>query len=135
VPRHVAFAVGIARVWSAGDGRFLDVLKGHTAFVKALAFSPDGKTLATGSFDSTIKLWNVTDFAQPPLTLQGHTAAVYGVIFSPDGKRLLSGSRDTTARVDAIDVGDLVRIAHTRVTRSLTTAECQQYLHRSTCPR
>jgi len=125
---------GTARVWDASNGHLLKVLTGHTSPVFGLAFSPNGHLLATASIDSTIKLWQVSNLSATPLTLSGHTAAVYDVAFSPDGSRLVSGSRDTTARVWAIDINDLVRIARSRLTRGLTAAECQQYLHAGTCP-
>ena len=67
-------------------------LKGHGGLVHNVAFSPDGKILATASFDNTIKLW---DFASGKelLTLKGHTAPVYCVAFNNDGTILASGSR------------------------------------------
>jgi WD40 repeat protein len=63
--------------------------------VNTLAFSPDGKTLASGSMDKTIILWDVASSQPlaPPLT--GHTASVWSVAFSPDGQTLASGSFDT----------------------------------------
>jgi WD40 repeat protein len=67
-----------------------------------VAFSPDGRTLASGSDDHTIWLWNVTDPAHPaPLgqPLQGHTDTVWSVAFSPDGHTVASGSADHTIRV------------------------------------
>ncbi len=74
-------------------------LTGHTSGVDAVVFSPDGRTLASGSADGTVRLWNVTDPAHstplgPPLT--GHTQ---DVVFSPDGRTLASGSDDHTVRL------------------------------------
>ncbi|MGV9563824.1 nSTAND1 domain-containing NTPase [Streptomyces sp. NPDC003480] len=78
------------------------VLSGHTQAVYAVAFSPDGRTLATGAGDDTIRLWNLADPAHPvPLgrPLTGHTSWVYWLQFSPDGHTLASASRDHTARL------------------------------------
>ena len=76
---------------------------------------------------------SVADLDANPITLGGHRAAIYDVRFSPDGTRLITGSRDLTARVFAIATDDLVAIAESKVTRSLTDAECQRYLHVETC--
>jgi Novel STAND NTPase 1/WD domain, G-beta repeat len=80
----------------------ITVLAGHTGVVGAVAFSPDGRTLASGSDDRTVRLWNVTDPTHPtPLgpPLTGHTDYVNAVAFSPDGRTLASGSRDRTVRL------------------------------------
>jgi WD40 repeat protein len=77
-------------------------LTGHTEPVYAVAFSPDGRTMATGAGDDTIRLWNVADPARPtPLgpPVNGHTGWVYWLAFSPDGRTLASAGRDRTVRL------------------------------------
>ncbi|MBN2394416.1 MAG: hypothetical protein JXR84_27020 [Anaerolineae bacterium] len=74
-------------------------LYGHESWVWSVAFSPDGQTLASGSNDNTIILWDVTDPRAPtPLgvPLTGHTGDVRSVAFNPDGQTLASGSSDGT---------------------------------------
>jgi WD40 repeat protein len=69
-----------------------------------VSFSPDGKTLATGSEDKTIKLWNLEKEKENDIrTLRGHTDIVLSVSFSPDGKTLASGSGDRTVKLWNLD--------------------------------
>jgi eukaryotic-like serine/threonine-protein kinase len=89
--------LGEVKIWDLSTERALD-LRGHTQMVQALACSPDGRRLATGSLDFTIKLWDTTT-GEEVFTLRGHTAGVLRVAFSPDGRRFASGSIDRTVRV------------------------------------
>ena len=70
-----------------------------------MAFSPDGKTLASGSNDGTVRLWDVATGRPIGEPLTGHTGLVYSVAFSPDGKTLASGSGDGTVRLWDVATG------------------------------
>jgi serine/threonine protein kinase/Tol biopolymer transport system component len=77
---------------------------GNAGEVYSVAFSPDGKTLASGSRDQTIKLWGVST-GKCTTSLTGHTRVVHSVAFSPDGKTLASGSRDQTIKLWDVSTG------------------------------
>ncbi|GAX42837.1 protein kinase [Tolypothrix sp. NIES-4075] len=83
-------------------------LKGHTSMVQAIAISPDGQLIASGSNDNNIKLWQLTsgkllrDFNR---WFSGHSSMVDSLAFSPDGKLLASGSWDDTIKLWQVNTG------------------------------
>jgi len=82
-------------------------LEGHLSVVYCVAFSPDGKRLATGSRDSTAKIWDL-ESGKAIRTLKGHTSFVMSVAFSPDGKWLATASWDNTAKIWDLESGEAV---------------------------
>jgi len=84
-------------IWTKGRPKPDAVLAGHSGPIVALAVSPDGATLASASWDHTIRLWPLTGGA--PRVLEGHRQNVNGVAFSPDGKAVVSAGYDATLRI------------------------------------
>lgn len=83
-------------------------LSGHSDSVQTIAISPDGETLASGSYDKTIKLWNLKT-GELLKTITGHQEAILSVAITPDGKTLVSGSRDNTIKVWNLKTGEIIR--------------------------
>ncbi len=85
-------------IWEIETGQRLKRVegRGHANWIRSAALSPNGTVLATGSYDTTVRVWNTNDEEQEPGTLIGHEGQVWSVAFSPDGTILASGSDDGT---------------------------------------
>jgi cytochrome c len=92
-----AGADGRIAIWTIGKTEPDTVLEGHTGPIVALALSPDGATLASASWDRTVRLWPLAGGA--PRVLDEHTQNVNGVAFTADGKALVSVSYDLSVRI------------------------------------
>lgn len=94
----------IVALWDLERGRLVRKFEGHSSAVKALALTPDGRYLATGSDDQTARVWDATT-GRSIRVLRGHTHNVSSVALSADGKRLLTGSWDRTLRLWDVRTG------------------------------
>ncbi|MFM5892187.1 MAG: hypothetical protein ACKOQS_28495, partial [Dolichospermum sp.] len=89
-------------------GNLLQTLTGHSNRIRSVAYSPDGQTLASGSVDDTIKLWDVKT-GNLLQTLSDHSSSVCSVAYSPDGQTLASGSDDKTIKLWDVKTGNLLQ--------------------------
>jgi hypothetical protein len=87
----------ISRNLLGGWGGSLGICLRHQDTVRAVAFSPDGQTVLTGSYDNTARLWDAAS-GQPRGRPLLHEDAVFAVAFSPDGQTVLTGSHDKKSR-------------------------------------
>lgn len=89
-------------------GAFSKSFEGHTGGVVALAYTPNGKQIVTGSGDKTAKLWDITTGTEIR-RFEGHTSGITSLAISPDGKHLLTGSRDSLLKLWDIKTGEEVK--------------------------
>jgi cytochrome c len=88
---------GRVAIWKPGEPTPAQTFEGHTAPIVSLAISPDRNTMASASWDRTIRLWPLSGAA--PRVLEGHSQNVNGVAFTADGKALVSAGYDATVRI------------------------------------
>ncbi|RJE26741.1 NACHT domain protein, partial [Aspergillus sclerotialis] len=104
LPSWICHFPRITEKWSAE----LQTLEGHSGIVNSVTFSPNGRLLASGSSDRTVRLWDPAAGVLQQ-TLEGHALPVSSVAFSPDGRLLASGSDDKTVRLWVPVTGALQR--------------------------
>src|SRR5262249_29313954 len=88
---------GSVVLWEVVSGRRLNVLN-STAGTFAVAFAPDGATVASGHADGAVRLWD-RDTGKERALLRGHSWVVYSLAFAPDGRSVISGSAAAPVRV------------------------------------
>jgi WD40 repeat protein len=127
---------GQATIWrlpesATGTPAKLVTIQASNSFVFTLNFNPDGTRLAVAHMDG-MGVWDTStgEFLQT----FPHQGGVMEASYSPNGKRLATAGFDGFGRLFITDVDELIALARARLTRSLTEAECQEYLHMETCP-
>jgi WD40 repeat protein len=96
-------------LWDTETEKEIFVLRGHSDGVESVAFSPDGKTLASGAGDYTVRLWNA-DTGKKIYIFRGHSRYIDSVAFSPDGTTLALGSSDNTVRLWSVATGKEIAV-------------------------
>jgi WD40 repeat protein len=127
---------GTVTVWEAATGHLKQTLTGPAGCVTSAAFSLDGTLIATGGASTRGHRIYDLGTGRELLVLPGG----FGVNFTPDGKHVTAGVFESvglaqlSVRMYTLDLAEIMALARTRVTRALTPAECQEFLHMETCP-
>lgn len=124
---------GNIQLWDVKTGEKLRLLTGHAGLGLRVTFSNDGTRLASVSFDRLAKVWDAKT-GKELASLYGNASNVFGASFRPDGNQLATAGADGTIRTYTLRIDDLIALAKSRLTRSLTEEECGKYLHAEGCP-
>jgi WD40 repeat protein len=117
--------------FDARTGERLTEFTGHGGLVRDLRYSGDGTVLVSVSDDFTARVWDARTGAQ--IEVLRTDARLVGVAVDQTGSRVATVDGDGVVRVWTLDLDELIDLAEARLTRGLTDAECQQYLHRDRC--
>ncbi|MEM9701513.1 MAG: hypothetical protein AAF907_03605 [Planctomycetota bacterium] len=112
---------GTLKLWDVATGTCLQTMEGHESDVPALAITPDGRKLVSGSNDETLKIWDLQS-GRCVQTLVGHQGCIFTVIVTPDGRWIVSGSDDNTLKVWDLMTGVCVRTLRGHTDRVKTLA-------------
>ena len=124
---HISVTSGNPHTWPVE----VHTLEGHTGSIWSVAYSSNGRHIASGSSDKTIRVWDVTTGQTVAGPFQGHTSDVTSVAYSPNGRHVVSGSSDKTIRVWDATTGQPMAApfrGHTNSVKSVTYSPDGRYI-------
>jgi len=114
-----ANTAGVVRLWNLENGKEIRAMEGHTREISSVAFAPDGKTVLSSSFDTTMRLWDVAS-GKLLKEFVGHGSRVEGAAFTPNGRFVMSCGNGGSVRV--WDVESATQLYESPPVRSVLTA-------------
>jgi len=119
---------GTIYLWDTKAGQQLRVLRGHTAKISSITFSPDGNYIASSSFDGSVRLWNMSDLNTLPIVLSDHDNWATTVIFSNDSKFVYTGDKQGLIRKYPLNIENFLQGYCDFLKRDLTEDEWKNYV-------
>ena len=126
-----AYENGLISLWDIENGHKINDFVGHNGAVHSLAFNSDGSKLYSGGFDQFVRIWDF-ESGQLLAKLPGHNSRIVDIEYNSFQDQLISSSNNTI-KIFTLDISELIKLAESRVVRSLTVEECQLYLRDEMC--
>jgi hypothetical protein len=119
---------GAIYIWNAETRQQTTILRGHVAKITGIAFSSDGKLMATASYDGSVRLWHMDDLNTLPIVFDDHELWVTTVMFTKDDNYIVSGGRNGKIRIYPVNVNSMVKEYCNFLSRELTHDEWNSYV-------
>jgi WD40 repeat protein/energy-coupling factor transporter ATP-binding protein EcfA2 len=120
---------GVVRIFDATTTELKYTLTKHRSRVNDIKFSPDGKLLATASWDGTVRLWNYSKLNNQPIELKDHGKEwVWGIAFSPDSKKLFAACKDNQIRIWPTNAKQFADQICNKMKRNMSSGEWETFV-------